>query len=707
MNDRRPLEIEDFFSHRLSEIGDCISRVSPWVVVVIIMPFGPHFDRRMKLASRVIIIIAAILYYHLSAIRYNRIFVEEYSPRDTWNTFLILVYGPPTVLLLLVLVARFLNNRRKAAKWSKLSKGILLEVRNKRHECLEKAKGRENDVNLEEEDWKICTKTVKELQLSMRKGEFTCERCLMAFIRRTRRLGLKECNAVTEELYDSAVSKARELDKSGILKKHPRADQPLLGIPISIKDSHFQKGCLSTSGTTKFGLPEYRVEKDGLLTSLLRASGAIPFVRTNVPQMLFMSETENYLWGRTTNPWNHLRTPGGSSGGEGALLALRASPLGCGSDIGGSIRIPSHFCGVVGFKPSPDRLTRLGDKSRRLQQDTFCYIPDTKPRPVSGPMANSVADCEVFMRAVLGPKMWEDDPHVCPIPWNATLAQRGPGRRLKIAYFVSDGYFEPCRAVSRAVHEAVHALEIAGHEVVPFTPPHTGWDVLRMYIRSINRSDMMATLKAALDGERLMTQYMTLRMFSSIPNCMRPMLVFLLRQIGQYHAAHLVEFVQNGHSTIAADNTTKSEIAKLQLDMHKEMKESNVDVLLFPTFPLPAIEHTATRFLSTAFSYCFLANLLCWPSGSVPITVVAENEQEYLHPNELPHLQRSSIIGRIAHWQMKDSAGLPCGVQIMAGPYKDEICLFAMAELEREIWKSKPLHYMVPPSLKENMKKCK
>ncbi len=629
---------------------------------------------------------------------------------NTLGTVLIHILHAASVFLLLVWVTRFLNKWRKAAKWAKISKGILLEVRSKRHECLEKendmvkekkTKGTENYIKIEkEEDSKICMMTVKELQSSMRKGEFTCECCLMAFIRRTRRLGLNEYNAVTEELYDSAILKARELDKSGILKKHPKADQPLLGIPISIKESLIQEGCISTEGTTRFALPDERYKKDGLLVSLFRSSGAIPFVRTNVPQMLFMCEMDNYLWGRTTNPWNPLRTPGGSSGGEGALIALRASPLGCGSDIGGSIRIPSHFSGVVGFKPTPDRLTRLGLSHHRYNRN-----PGKKPvTPVCGPMANSVADCELFMRGVIGPKMWEEDPHVCPVPWNGILAQRGPGRPLKIGYFVSDGWFEPCNAVSRAVHEAVDALENAGHEVIPFTPPHTGWDVFRIYSAALTRNDMIGSIIKTLKGERLLYLFKTMQVLLGIPNCLRSMLSFVLGQLGQHRYAHMVTSVQHGKVSLDTDSSTQSDIFELQTNMFNEMKDSNVDVILYPTVALPAFEHGGARTLCTTLSYSFLANILHWPSGSVPVTVVAENEQEYVCPHDLPKTQRSCLSASSAHKHMQKTAGLPCGVQIMAGPYKDEICLFAMAELERELHKSNPLHYMVPPSLTKDMK---
>lgn len=93
---------------------------------------------------------------------------------------------------------------------------------------------------------------------------------------------------------------------------------------------------------------------------LLRDAGAIPFVRSNVPQALMLPETDNNVWGRTSNPWDVSRSVGGSSGGEGGLIAFGASPLGIGTDIGGSIRNPAHVCGIVGLKPTPHRISHQG-----------------------------------------------------------------------------------------------------------------------------------------------------------------------------------------------------------------------------------------------------------------------------------------------------------------------------------------------------------
>ena len=129
----------------------------------------------------------------------------------------------------------------------------------------------------------------------------------------------------------------------------------LEGLPISVKDQFDQKGFHSTCGMmARLDAPK---RQDGLLLAKLRAQGAIPFVRSNAPQLCLAPESDNRIWGATRNPYNLARTSGGSSGGESALLASGASPLGIGTDIGGSVRIPACYCGLAAFKPSSARVS--------------------------------------------------------------------------------------------------------------------------------------------------------------------------------------------------------------------------------------------------------------------------------------------------------------------------------------------------------------
>lgn len=271
-------------------------------------------------------------------------------------------------------------------------------------------------------------------------------------------VGRGKLTAVTEELYDEAHDAAVLLDNLSAAERESQLmNLPLWGIPISIKDCIQQRGTDATCGAAaKCSKP---FSEDGLQVSLLRRAGAILHVRSNVPQLLMMPESENNVWGRTVNPWDAARTPGGSSGGEAALIAAGCSVMGLGSDIGGSIRIPAHYCGLVGLKPTPMRITTRGSVAPRYKHRNGQMII----KPVVGPIARSVRDCISMMEALTAPGVIDADPFLPPLqPWNTDLSITGPSnlkQPLKIGMMVTDDWFEAAEACQRAVRMAGNALQ--------------------------------------------------------------------------------------------------------------------------------------------------------------------------------------------------------------------------------------------------------
>ena len=170
------------------------------------------------------------------------------------------------------------------------------------------------------------------------------------FIARLKAVDAK-LNAVTADLFDSARQTAASVDQA--LARGQKLG-PLAGLPVTIKE------CFDLAGTAStFGLSsrQYFIEStDDPHVAALRAAGAIPIAKTNVPQLMIFTETDNSLYGRTNNPWDLERSCGGSSGGEAAVIAAGASPLGLGNDIGGSLRIPAAFCGIASIKPTAGRV---------------------------------------------------------------------------------------------------------------------------------------------------------------------------------------------------------------------------------------------------------------------------------------------------------------------------------------------------------------
>lgn len=196
-------------------------------------------------------------------------------------------------------------------------------------------------------------------------------------------------NAVVEDRFDLALQEAKEKDKK--INSVNFEKQPLYGVPISIKESFHVKGMKTTGGL--FHRKDLIMSEDADVVKKLKKAGAIILAKTNTPALCFCQETDNKLYGRTNNAWNKKKTAGGSSGGEGALIAVGGTPVGISSDIGGSIRFPSHFNGVVGFKAGMEQISRKGHFPKAT-------IPLQKRMSTFGPIGKSVRDVETVYKIV-------------------------------------------------------------------------------------------------------------------------------------------------------------------------------------------------------------------------------------------------------------------------------------------------------------------
>ena len=231
---------------------------------------------------------------------------------------------------------------------------------------------------------------------------------------------------------------------------------PLHGVPLSIKSSIDVTGLRSESGTRlRAG---HVASQDAPLVARLKAAGAIVLGVTNSPELLMAWETDNLLYGRTNNPWDLSRTPGGSSGGEAAAIASGCSAGGVGSDGGGSIRVPAHFSGICGLKPTPGRIPATGHFPASL--GPFALIG------VVGPMARTIADLKVLFEAVQGPDDGDTSSAPVPVRWPDAIELK----KTRIGYFEDDGRTPVTPETRAAVHRAAEHLRSAGFEVIPFRP---------------------------------------------------------------------------------------------------------------------------------------------------------------------------------------------------------------------------------------------
>jgi amidase len=221
----------------------------------------------------------------------------------------------------------------------------------------------------------------------------------------------------SRELVDSAIARIEALDpkiNAVVVRDFDRAraaadaadaalgrgeHQPLLGLPMTVKEQFNIAGLPTTWGFPKF--KDWRPDADALVVQRLKAAGVIILGKTNVPVDLADWQSYNEVYGTTNNPWDLTRTPGGSSGGAAAALAAGFVPLEFGSDIGGSLRAPAHYCGVFSHKPSLDLVPQRGSGPPQTPE-----IPVRGDLAVIGPMARSAADLALELSIVAGPDEW-------------------------------------------------------------------------------------------------------------------------------------------------------------------------------------------------------------------------------------------------------------------------------------------------------------
>jgi amidase len=237
------------------------------------------------------------------------------------------------------------------------------------------------------------------------------------------------------------------------MRVHGRPKGMLHGLPISVKEHIKIKNTTATSGLIAWA--DHVSVEDALIVRTFREQGAVFYVKTTNPQTLMAIETDSNLFGRTVNPHNTNLTCGGSTGGEGALLAMRGSVLGIGTDIGGSIRVPSAFNGVYGFKPSIGRIPHSGLSGLSDGMQNIVGVV--------GPLALSLEDIELFCIAALKNNPWKYEPTLLGIPWKEEV---DVPKKLKIGVMWSDGVVQPHPPITRALKQVVVELQNQGHTVI-------------------------------------------------------------------------------------------------------------------------------------------------------------------------------------------------------------------------------------------------
>lgn len=283
--------------------------------------------------------------------------------------------------------------------------------------------------------------------------EVSCVEVIDAHLHRIHDIN-PQVNAIVKVLHDEAREAARAADKL-VASGAPLG--PLHGVPFTVKENIDMAGQPTTWGVVP--LAHAVAPFDAPVVERMRAAGAIPIGRTNLPDMALRVHTDSSLHGLTLNPWHPARTAGGSSGGEAVALATGMSALGLGNDIGGSLRSPASACGIASIRPSTGRVP---DAGLIPMEDRLLAV---QLMNVQGPMARTVGDVRATLRVLMGAH--PRDPLAIDVPFSGPSASKP----IRVAVLASPPGGPTDPAIQQAVRRSADALANAGYDVVEASPP--------------------------------------------------------------------------------------------------------------------------------------------------------------------------------------------------------------------------------------------
>jgi amidase len=481
----------------------------------------------------------------------------------------------------------------------------------------------------------ITNQPPEEILKSLLAGQMSATTVTHAFLQRSAvAQGLVNC--LTELLPSLALARAKELD--AYYSAHGTPIGPLHGLPISVKEHIGFEGLRCTTGYVAHW--DNISKEDAHILQILSKAGAIFHCRTTVPQTMMHLETDSNLYGITVNPYNSYLTSGGSSGGEGALVSLRGSCLGIGSDVGGSIRSPAANCGIYGLKPTAFRIPTDGYGYMMAGADTV--------ESVLGPLSTSLSGLKLFMKTIIDSQPWLNEPALIPIPWREIKLPSD--RPLKIGVIWHDGVVRPHPPITRAINLVTSKMQSAGIEVVDF-PPHLhdeAWAILSSLYFPDGGASEAEIMKASGEPWRPLSKWI----IKDNP-CVKNLTVGELSYWQEEREAYRKEYALHWNKL-------------------------GVDAVLCPVGPSVAPKHDTAKY----WAYTSQWNLLDYPAAVFPVCKVdkekdiAENGFESMNGKDKEN------------WGLYDADevhGAPVSLQLVGRRFEDEKVLRILEEVTRKI----------------------
>ncbi|KXH28971.1 hypothetical protein CSIM01_02040 [Colletotrichum simmondsii] len=477
--------------------------------------------------------------------------------------------------------------------------------------------------------------TARELVRHLRQGTLSAEKVVTAYCKRAA-VAQQLTSCLTEIFFEDGIERARWLDKQ--LRETGKVVGQLHGLPISLKDSLHVDGHFASVGYIAF-LKQDRPKGNAALVKLLLDAGAVLYCKTNIPQTMMTCDSENNIFGRTLNPHNTKLTAGGSSGGEGALVAFRGSPLGIGSDLAGSVRIPAFCCGVYGFKPTVDRIPFAGQSLSPWPMNWMSAV-----MPALGPLANSADDLSFLMEVVTKLNPWRYDGSAINLSWRTLDEPRS--KPLTIGILPEDPEYTLHPPVRRSLAEATSALEKAGHKVV-----HLATDAKR---------------SAAL-GARISYQYFSISA-PAVADFGEPFVASVAKGMHPFSTGDFpVDPKLDIPSQFTGLNMARAAFAQA---WSQTWQEHDLDIVMAPGASCTAVPHD-TFGLPV---YTVMWSLIDFPAAVIPFgTASATQDSE----------PQKAIVDFVPDYIPEATDGAPCAVQIIAPRFRDEECLEAVGIIDK------------------------
>ncbi|XP_028163363.1 fatty-acid amide hydrolase 2-A isoform X3 [Ostrinia furnacalis] len=472
----------------------------------------------------------------------------------------------------------------------------------------------------------LLLRSAKEHATAIRSGEITSEELVIAYINRVQEVN-PLLNAVVEERYRAALEDAKEVDRclneairTGTLEELVAA-KPLLGVPFTVKESCSLAGLSNAVGCLEYA--GRKATEDGGAVRLVKEAGGIPLLVSNTPELCLGWETTNLLKGTTNNPYCLSRTPGGSSGGEGALLACGASAVSVASDIAGSIRVPAAFCGVFGHKPTPG-IIPIDGHIPTLSDPKFPNFLTV------GPMARRAEDLPLLMNIMAG-----DNRHMLNLDEPVDLST------LQVYYMTEAAKSLALLNVDKCIKDKIK-------RAVKYLRTECGSKICKEKFKDLEDSvEMSVSVFFSMKDIPNMLQD------PNDPKLNKSLFVELVKTMFGGAARSLQGL---GFTVIARNNLFipaarrehyEEKAARLKEQLIETLGDNGV--LLYPVFPGAAHAHGRVFVRAAGVLYSMLFNVLGCPATAVP-------------------------VGTAGH--------LPVAIQVIAAPNQDRLCLAVAKQLE-------------------------